>query len=234
MDAPDPFHPARVRAVREVAPGFAEVVLDVLDPEVLGRHTRPGQFIEARIPEVGTARFAIASAPSDDDAALELLVKAGGPVADALAAAPRGAEVLVSAPKGRGFDVDAFRGRDLLLFATGSGISGIRPVVHHLVRHRDRFGRVVLFFGARTPEAFAYLDEIPAWEQDAIEVVRVVSRPGPGWKGRTGHVQDALDALSPDLGEAAALLCGHPAMVRDVARILRDRGVPGTRVRTNV
>ena len=141
----------------------------------------------------------------------------------------------MSAPLGEGFDIDAFRGRDALLFATGSGISGIRPVVHHLVRHRDRFGRVVLFFGARTPDGFAYLDELPAWERRAIEVVRVVSRPPAGtpWPGPTGHVQDALDRLAPDTGEAVALLCGHAGMVRDVAAILLARGMPSARVLTN-
>ena len=60
----------------------------------------------------------------------------------------------------------------------------------------------------------------------------VVSRPGAqgpdGWTGRTGHVGEALHdlfvrgTLAP--GSVVAYLCGNPAMVTSVTRVLADAG----------
>lgn len=234
MNRETTFHPVNVRAVRKVADRLHEVVLDLGDTGLGPRHTVPGQFVQIRVDGTGPSFFAISSAP-EGGAELELLVKEGGGVAERLVTASPGAAVEISAPQGKGFPVDAFEGSDVLLFATGSAISAIRPVVHHVVKRRERFGRVVLFFGARTPHAFAYLDEIPEWERERIEVHRVISRPGTDevWDGPVGYVQDVLAEVSPEVGRAVALVCGVKDMHAAVSEALVSRGLPEDRVLTN-
>ncbi len=53
--------------------------------------------------------------------------------------------------------------------------------------------------------------------------VPVLSRAAPSWQGRTGRVQDHLAELVP--ANAAAVVCGSPAMVDEVCRRLHDLGV---------
>jgi NAD(P)H-flavin reductase len=120
----------------------------------------------------------------------------------------------------------------LLLFATGSGISPIRSVIASVRRERDAYGRVTLYFGARTPSAFAYSDELHEWEAGGIRVVSTVSQPGvSGWQGLTGYVQAHLG--EEPLDNVMAFLCGQSQMVQGVKATLQARGVPTSAVHLN-
>ena len=55
----------------------------------------------------------------------------------------------------------------------------------------------------------------------------VLSRPGAGWEGRPGYVQDAVLAEIEDLSEYAIYLCGSPEMVAAAkARFIARRCQP--------
>jgi NAD(P)H-flavin reductase len=218
-------------AVREAWDETAELRGLKLDlPEEIARaHVAPGQYVKLR---AGGQEgfFALASPPG---AAAELLVKRGAPIGDALAALRAGEPVEVSAVQGRGFPVDAAEGRDLLFFAAGSGITPVRAAVAHALGRRQRFGSMVLFYGQRRPEAFAYASELSAWERAGMEVVRVVSRPDEGWGGARGHVQDALEGRRPATANASAFLCGMKAMVQAVSDRLIGLGMGRERIHLN-
>ncbi|MCE9672994.1 NAD-binding oxidoreductase [Myxococcus stipitatus] len=223
------WHPATVTARTPAADGLTDLVLDIQGTPLVGTHAHPGQYVRLRLPGQEAGLFAIASPPEPQGGRWEFLLKDGSPLPDALIRLPLGAQVQVSAPEGPGFPLERARGHDLLLFATGSGISAIRPVIASVRRERDAFGRVKLYFGARTPGAFAYQDELHAWEDGGIQVVRTVSQPGAsGWQGLTGYVQAHLG--EEPLHDALAFVCGQAGMVRGVMEALSERGVPATRV----
>jgi NAD(P)H-flavin reductase len=218
---------ARVESVSPVARDHVELVVSV-DPERARAHERPGQFVTLTLPGVGSSPFAISSPPRPAAPRFHFLVKSGSELADALSALRPGSEVEIGMPEGKGFPLErAFGGRRLLLFATGSGISAIRSVLASIEGVRDRIGPVTLYYGARTPEAFAYLQELHAEEVRGLTLVRTVSHPGDsGWEGLTGYVQSHI-AESP-LGGAVAFLCGQSSMVKEVSQVLVQRGVdPG-------
>ena len=58
----------------------------------------------------------------------------------------------------------------------------------------------------------------------------------PGWAGRTGRIDDVLEAVWHEAGLSAAntvaYLCGNPEMVRTAARRLEDRGMAAEAVRS--
>jgi NAD(P)H-flavin reductase len=143
-----------------------------------------------------------------------------------------GARVEVSTPEGKGFPLEKARGHDLLLFATGAGISAIRPVIASVRQERGTYGRVTLYFGARTPSAFAYSDELHEWEAGGVRVVCTVSQPGvSGWQGLTGYVQAHLG--EEPLQDVVAFVCGQSEMVQGVMAELRNRGVPKSAIFLN-
>ncbi|MNR06523.1 Anthranilate 1,2-dioxygenase electron transfer component [compost metagenome] len=76
-------------------------------------------------------------------------------------------------------------------------------------------------------EADLYLrDEIEAWTGRLYEFnfVPVLSRAGPAWQGRRGHVQQAVMEDHQDLSEHAIYLCGAPQMIQQAKRLLAERG----------
>lgn len=198
-------------------------------------HVLPGQVVKIRTP-AGEGYFALASAPASSRRA-DLLVKRGGKIADAaIAAAVPGGAIEVSAPFGKGFPVAEAEGKDVLLFAAGSGIAPIRALVQHVLGHRDRFGRVTLFYGQRRGGDFAYRSEHLAWERGGVRVVLCPSREEDAWEGVRGRVQAVARSLAfggAPPGDAVAFVCGMHAMVDDVRRTLAGAGVPPERVHVN-
>lgn len=206
--------------------------LDVRGTPLEGAHQHPGQYVRIGLAEKGEGFFAIASPPGTDSGTLELLVREGTPLTDALVKLPPGARVRVGPVEGRGFPVERAVGHDLLLFATGSGIGPLRSVLGVVMHRRAEFKKVALYFGARTPDGFAYVSELEAWRRAGIEIIQTVSQPGDsGWEGLTGYVQAHVPEV--DLSQAIGFLCGQDAMVAGVTRVLAARGLQNDRLFTN-
>ena len=203
--------------------------------DLAASHRIPGQVVKLRTP-AGEGYFALASAPAPDRRA-DLLLKRGGRIADAAVAAgvPAGALEL-SPPFGKGFPVAEAEGRDVLLFAAGTGIAPIRSLVQHLLGQRDRFGRVTLFYGQRRGADFAYRREHPTWERGGVRVVLCPSREDDAWQGVRGYVQEVARTLAfggSSPGDSVAYVSGMHAMVDDVRGVLGRAGVPPARVHLN-
>ncbi|MGC3997796.1 MAG: oxidoreductase [Anaeromyxobacter sp.] len=197
-------------------------------------HRRPGQVVKVRTP-AGEGFFALASSPSPGGE-VDLLVKRGHRVADAVAAAAAGSALEVSEPFGNGFPVAEAEGKDLLLFAAGSAIAPIRALVQHVVGHRERFRRATLFYGQRHGADFAYRAEHVTWERGGVRVVLCPSRADDAWEGVRGRVQEVARALAfggtpPE--ETVAFVSGMKAMVEDVRQTLGEAGIPPERVHAN-
>lgn len=226
------WYPATLVARSPAAEGLTDLTLDVTHTALAATHQHPGQYVHVRLPGHEEALFAIASPPGATGQ-WDLLVKEGSGLPHALIHLPLGSDVEVSRPQGRGFPLELARGKDVLLFATGSGISPIRSVIESIRRERQVYGQVTLYFGARTPGAFAYTRDIEHWERSGVRVVRTVSQPGAsGWQGLTGYVQAHL-AEEPLAPGTEAFLCGQQEMVQGVIQALEARGLPASAIHQN-
>ena len=226
-----PYHPAVLEASWQETALLQGLRLRVA-PEVAASYRRAGQFLQVRRPvEREGAFFAIASGPEGET--LELLVKRGAGLPAELAALPAGAARETTAAMGSGFPLAESSGRDLLLFATGSGIAPIRAALHEILADRDRWGTVELFFGVRNPDDFPYAGELAEMERRGLRVHRVMSCMPP----RTGHaryVQERFRAALPRVENAAAFLCGLQGMIEGVSEALLEAGMPPDRIHLNV
>jgi NAD(P)H-flavin reductase len=234
MLGPTEYDAVPVREAWDETPAFRALRL-ALPPALARAHVRPGQVVKARTP-AGEAFFALASAP-DPGAVADLLVKRGGKVGDTLVAtALPGAAVDLTVPFGNGFPVEDAEGRDVLLFAAGSAIGPIRALVQHVMAHRNRYGRVTLFYGQRHGAEFAYRGEHLDWERRGVRVVLCPSGEDDAWGGVRGRVTEvarslAFGGVQPE--DAVAFVAGMTAMVDDVRRTLAAAGVPPARVHAN-
>ncbi len=188
-------------------------------PEVRAEHTKPGQVIAATAADGGKVYLALASVPGEDR--LELLVAAPASARLGLAV---GAEFSIDGPMGKGFPLDSARGRDVLLFAVGSALAPVRPLIEMIRKDRSDFGQVTLFMGALAADAFPYRSHYDRWRRDRVDVIEVVD---PRW------VQDAFADDPVPVDDAVAFVCGMNAMMDGVTEALGRLGLPADRVHRN-
>ena len=191
---------------------------------------RPGQFLELSVFGLGEAPFCLASSPTRPEA-LEVTVRRTGRVTDGLHALGPGDEVGLRGPCGNGFDLDAAAGRDLLFVAGGIGLPPLRGLIWNVLDERDRFGRVTILYGARTPTDLVYKDELQAWAaRDDVDVRVTVDWGEPGWTGTVGMVPVLFETVELQPARALAYVCGPPIMIKFVIQDLLARGFTEDRV----
>ncbi|HEX8499396.1 MAG TPA: hypothetical protein VF659_02300, partial [Pyrinomonadaceae bacterium] len=193
----------------------------------------PGQVALLEVEGAGRAFFAIASAPEDEE--LEFLVKrSDDPASRALYETAPGGRVTLVEIAGHGFDLAAQEGRDLVFVAMGTGVAPLRSALRSVLPRAERFGQIVVLYGARTPEDFCYGDEVEAWKSAGVELRQVISRPdGYEWSGQTGYVQSLLDNVLPSLSDPVALVCGSREMIAQTRDRLQQMGFAPERILTN-
>src|SRR4051794_13538169 len=117
----------------------------------------PGQFAMLYAFGKGEVPISVSALP------LVHTIRAVGVVSAALCDARRGEVLGVRGPFGTAWPVEAAEGADVVVLTGGIGLAPLRPVVHHLLAHRERYGRVVVLYGGRSPEELLYAPELVRW-----------------------------------------------------------------------
>ncbi|MCA9493186.1 MAG: FAD/NAD(P)-binding protein, partial [Myxococcales bacterium] len=127
--------------------------------------------------------------------------------------------------------VEEAEGADVVLVAGGLGMAPLRPAWLHLLANRERYGRVVLLVGARTPDDLLYPDQIHEWRArfDA-EVQVTVDRADGAWRGPIGVVTRLLERAGLDPDRTRVMTCGPEVMMRFVAREALRQGIRADRI----
>lgn len=188
----------------------------------------PGQFNMLYAWGAGEAAISISGDPGVPDTLVHT-VRAVGNVTNFLCRARIGDTLLVRGPFGRPWPLDAARRRDVLIVAGGIGLAPLRPAVLALLRRSADFGRVVIAYGARTPDELLYPNELDEWKHSA-QVALIVDHADEHWRGETGVVTKLLAEVDFDAKSAVAFLCGPEIMMRFSARELNLRGVEQDRI----
>lgn len=229
---PPVFHSLALAEVRPETDELVYLALTQVPAELAAVHTAAGQYVQIQEGEGKPGFFALACGPGRGR--FEFLIKRGAPLADALAAKKAGDAIRLSAPAGKGYPLAQAEGKDVCLFAAGSGIAPLRAAVHAILKDRAKYGKVSLYYGVRAAKGFAFAEEMKTWAAQGVEVHRVCSQPAPGsWDGATGHVQKLLGERKPDLSKACAFACGMKGMVEGVKAACAELGLPPERVYQN-
>jgi NAD(P)H-flavin reductase len=189
----------------------------------------PGQFNMLYMFGIGEVALSICGDP--EGGPLEHTIRAVGSVTTAMGRLTKGDTLGVRGPYGSAWPVGDAEGGDLLVVAGGVGLPPLRPVVHHLLRHRDRFRRVFLLYGARSPLDLVYRRELARWAAGEAGLVRTtVDHAGRDWLGRVGVVPALIDDVAIEPSRTLAFLCGPEVMMRFAVRALATQGLPPERI----
>ena len=195
-------------------------------PEGVSLGHRPGQFVEVSVLGVGEAPISISSSPSRSNGNLELCVRRVGDLTNALHNLQPGAMLGLRGPFGRGFPYEKFRGKDVLFAAGGLGLAPLRSLINQVIDERATFGRVIILYGARSPEELLFTDELKEWEdRDDLEFHVTVDRGNDDWQGNVGVITTLFKKISIYPRNTVAATCGPPVMYRFVLMELLAKGI---------
>jgi NAD(P)H-flavin reductase len=190
----------------------------------------PGQFNMVYVYGVGEIPISISGDPSVRGVLVHT-TRAVGSVTKAMDRLKKGDMIGIRGPYGIPWPVDEAVGKDVVIVAGGIGLAPLRPSLYTLLQNRDRYGKVVLLYGTRTPADILFREELEQWRaRFDLDVYVTVDRAMAGWKGNVGVVT-TLIAKSPfDPRNAVAMICGPEVMMRFTAMELIKRGVDGQQI----
>lgn len=211
---PDPMLP-RVFTVAarhdETADTFT---LELLAEDDAGLAFAPGQFNMLYAFGRGESAISISGDVAEPQRLVHT-IRAVGTVTRALAELVPGAQLGVRGPYGTAWPLAAARGRDVVFVAGGIGLAPLRPAILEVLAARRDYGRVVLLYGARTPDDVLYAEEIARWRaRGDIEIHVTVDAAGSDWRGNVGVVTQLVRRAGFDAAHALAMLCGPEIMMR--------------------
>jgi ferredoxin--NADP+ reductase len=201
-----------------------------------------GQFARLALPAPPGAKepmigrpYSFVNPPSAQPHEFYFIILPDGPLSPRLARLAAGESVWL-APRANGFFSigETAEAESLWCLATGTGIG---PFLSMLRTDEPwaKFGRVVLVHSVRHAIELTYRDEIAGIARahpGAFDYVPMVSREAHA-DALAGRIPAAIDdgrleariGLSLTPQNAHAMLCGNPAMVEDVQKVLATRGM---------
>ncbi|MGY6645606.1 MAG: ferredoxin reductase family protein [Salinarimonas sp.] len=211
-----------------------------LAPQQRGlEHWKPGQFAWLSI---GRSPWALKehpftiSSPPETGPDLSFSIKPLGDDTARLVEVPAGTRAYVDGPYGA-FSID--REQDAPGFVMIAGGIGITPIFANLkaLELRGDPRPVILFYANKDLSDASFREELEAMRARLdLTIVHVPEYPPEGWKGEAGFIDDQVLArhLPRHSRSWPHLMCGPAPMLAAVRKALQARGVPLTRIDTEV
>ena len=224
--APDPMFPRPYRVHRVTKETSDTFTLELL-PEAghAGFAFAAGQFNMLYVCGIGEVPISISGDPGVPQALVHT-TRAVGAVTKGMGELKKGDSSGIRGPFGTSWPVAEAEGNDVVFVAGGIGLAPLRPALYQVLASRGKYGRVVLLYGARTPEDILYRKQLKEWRADlGLEVHVSVDRATRDWRGNVGVVTTLIPRVPFDPYHTVAMVCGPEVMIRYTVMELERRGV---------
>ncbi len=223
---PDPMLPQRYR-IQRVRREIPDTFTLELEPEEDGDVPQfvTGQFNMLYVFGVGEIPISISGDPAKRKPLVHT-TRAVGTVSKAMRDLKPNDVIGVRGPFGSHWPIEQAEGKDVVIAAGGIGLAPLRSVMYHITSQREKYGKAVLLYGARTPADILYRRELEQWRAHFdLEVYVTVDRATGSWRGSVGVVTRLIPRAPFDPQNTIAMVCGPEVMMRFTAAELEKRGV---------
>ncbi len=185
---------------------------------------KPGQFNMLYIHGVGEVPISISDLDEESRIAAHT-VRFVGSVTKTFELLKEGDIIGFRGPYGIGWPMDAMINKNIVLIAGGIGLPPLRPVIREVARNRSAYGKLIILYGARTPEDLLFTYEYSDYESiPDTEFYVTVDKPSEGWKNNVGFVTNLIKYVDVNPSESYAFVCGPEIMMKFATQELLKRG----------
>lgn len=185
----------------------------------------PGQF--AMVSLFGAGEIAISLPPSPTEDKLFFTTRRVGSATTVMHKLKAGDRFAVRGPYGNGFPMKQYEGRNLIIVAGGIGLIPLRSIILYALHNRSKYGKIQVFYGARTSKDLLYTENLKQWQADkGFECYLTVDRAEDGWKNNVGVVGSLfkMPGVEMPVDNTTVFVCGPPIMFRFVLADLQKMG----------
>lgn len=178
-----------------------------------------------------TRRFTLLSTPQDPYLAIATRIQASA-YKRVLNTLDIGQSIKFAGPTGN-FILHEDVNTPAVFLAGGIGITPFHSMICDL-HQRNQSRPITLFYGMRSIEDVAYLDELQQWltHMSQGKLIATIATPNAAWKSETGFItDDMIHRHVKDLDTSVYYACGSPAMVNAMRNALSDLNIPIDRIK---
>ena len=198
---------------------FLSEVLDVIEHTTIEYTFRmaykgdvkPGQFFEVSLPKYGEAPISVSGIGDDF---IDFTIRKVGKVTNEIFENYIGDKLFLRGPYGNGFDLENYKGKELIIVAGGTGLSPVRGVVEYFSKNSNECNGMTLITGFKSPEDILFKDDIKTWEK-TMNLILTVDKEAEGYTGKVGLVTKYIPELEiKDMENLEVIVVGPPMMMK--------------------
>lgn len=208
------------------------------DPGQFFYFTIPDKKMEHKDPRGNTHHFTLVLSPTEGNLiACATRMREESGYKNSLDEIEIGEEIEGEGPSGT-FILDENEEGPHVLLAGGIGITPFRSMIKYNIDKKLKDIDIHLIYANSVPEEIAFREEFETWakENKNITVDMTVSRPEEAeekWSGLTGRIDgDMIKELVNDISKPTFWVCGPPAMVEGMEKVLGGLKITSDRIRS--
>jgi NAD(P)H-flavin reductase len=229
-----PLRDATVVAVRHETSWCSRVRVSLPEAHAAFAEMTPGQYV-ALAPPGHEARWFVLASTAAEVPVVEFLIGRGSAVSDALVALQPGDAVRLSVPQGAGFPMARLATRPVVMFASGTGLAAVKPVIDTLLASPSP-PPIALYYQERlrveasSPQCeFALTGELARWRSASVDVHLACDAAPNGPSERV----ELLWEPGADASTSEYVICGSPQLDARVGARLSAAAIATEQVHRN-
>lgn len=187
---------------------------------------QPGQFNMLYLFGVGEVPISILS-HGENNRLYAHTIRRVGRVTQGLSLLQVGDQIGLRGPFGRGWPLKQAEGKDVLIITGGLGCAPSVSIIHHILKHRASFGRLVILQGVKHSDDLIFKKQYAQWAAlPNVQVALAADSSKPNWPGHTGLITELLDQVNIDVHNTLCMMCGPEGMMRAAVQRLTQLQFP--------
>lgn len=171
----------------------------------------PGQFFEVSLPKYGEAPISVSGIGENY---VDLTIRRVGKVTDEIFNNYVGDKLFLRGPYGNGFDINNYKGKEVIVVAGGTGLSPVKGIVDYFSENKNDTKGFTLISGFKSPEDILFKEDIKAWEKN-MNLIITVDGAKEGYEGKVGLVTKYVPELDiKDKENVQVVVVGPPMMMK--------------------